>query len=207
MRTALRILREAIKAAWDDLWTTMACNILWILCVVLIIPGPPATLALFYYANRIAQGEVTDLNDFWRALRRYWWAGWRWGLVNLALIGFLIGDFYLTGDLSQSSFAQFAQGFYLAALAGWLGLQFFALPFLFEQEKPSVRQALRNGAVLIGKNPGFCLALGALIAFGFVLGMLLFMLSFAFGFVILAVAANLAVRNRLATVKQRASEG
>jgi uncharacterized membrane protein YesL len=197
MKTAFQILRDTLKDVWADLWTVLVCNLLWIVSVLLIIPGPPATLALFYYGNRLARGEVADLGDYWSAFRRNWWTGWRWGLVNLVVIVILAADYNLTGQLSQSSFTQFAQGFYLAVLAGWLILQFYALPFLFEQEAPSVRQALRNGAVMIGKNPGFALALTGLLFVAFILGTVLFMLSFAFGGVILSVAASRAIQNRL----------
>jgi uncharacterized membrane protein YesL len=202
MKAVLQIVRDALQDIWGDLWTMLVCNLLWYLANLLIVPGPPATLALFHYANRLAHGEVADLDDFWKAFRHYWGPAWRWGGVNLAMIAFLLGDIILTGQLSQELWSQYMQGLYLALLASWMVVQFFALPFLFEQEAMSVRQALRNGAALIGKNIGFAFALSGLLLFILITGVLVFMLSFAFGAVLTACVGNRAVLNRLEIVKQ-----
>jgi hypothetical protein len=175
----------------------MVVNLVWTLSLCLIIPGPAATLALFYYGSRLAHGEAADFGDYWQAFRHYWGPAWRWGAINLVVIGLLVGDVLLTHPDSTSSWAPFARGFYLAALAGWLVLQWVALAFLFEQEQLNVGQALRNAAVMIGRNPGFTAALAGLLAALLAVGTLLFMLSFAFGGVILAATGSRAVQNRL----------
>jgi hypothetical protein len=204
MKAVLQIVRDAFLDVWGDLWTVLACNLLWYVANLLIVPGPPATLALVYYANRLAHGEVADLSHFWKAFLRYWGPAWRWGGANLAVIAFLLGDMILTGRNRDGLWSQYLQGLYLALLAGWLVLQFFSLPFLFEQETTSVRQALHNGAVLIGRNPGFAIALTGFLALLLIIGTLAFMLSFAFGAVIIACAGNRAVLNRLEIVKRPA---
>jgi uncharacterized membrane protein YesL len=202
MKAVLQIVRDAFQDIWGDLWTMLVCNLLWYLANLLIVPGPPATLALVHYANRLAHGEATDLGDFWKVFRHYWGPAWRWGGVNLAMIAFLLGDIILTGQVSQEPWVQYMQGLYLALLAGWMVVQFFALPFLFEQETMSVRQALRNGAALIGKNIGFAIALTTLLVLILIAGVLAFMLSFAFGAVLSACVSNHAVLNRLEILKQ-----
>ena len=202
MKAVVQIVRGAFLDAWRDVWTVLACNLLWYVANLLIVPGPPATLALVYYANRLAHGEVADLGDFWKAFLRYWGPAWRWGSANLAVIAFLLGDMILTGRIGDGVWSRYLQGLYLALLAGWLVLQFFALPFLFEQETTSVRQALQNGAVLIGRNPGFAVALTGLLALLLIVGTLAFMLSFAFGAVIVACAGNRAVLSRLEIVER-----
>jgi uncharacterized membrane protein YesL len=198
MNDVYEVLRAAFREMWEDVWTVAACNLIWLISQVLILPGPPATLALFYYGNQAARGEVVELKDFLRAMRQFWRTGWRWGIANYLLAGILIGDYLLTGRLSQSAAAQFVQGFYLAVLGLWLLLQLYTLPFLFEMEKPDVLAALRNGALMLGRNPGFSLALAALLLCILAIGTLLFMLSAAAGGVFLAFAGNHAVRNRLA---------
>lgn len=197
MKAVLQVVRDAFQDIWGDLWTMLVCNLLWYLANLLIVPGPPATLALVYYANRLAHDEVADLGDFWKAFRQNWGPAWRWGGVNLAMIAFLLGDILLTGQLSQELWSQYMQGLYLALLTGWFVVQFFALPFLFEQETMSVRQALRNSAALIGKNIGFAIALTGLLLLILITGVLAFTLSFAFGAVLIACVGNRAVLNRL----------
>ena len=202
MKVVLQIVRDAFRDVWGDLWTVLVCNLLWSLANLLILPGPPATLALVYYTNRLAHGEVADLDDFWKAFRRYWGPAWRWGGINLAMIAFLLGDIVLTNRSSQGLWSQYLQGLYLALLAGWLVLQFIALPFLYEQETMSVRQALRNGAALIGNNPVFTIALTGLLLLVLIAGTVAFMLSFAFGAVFITCAGNRAVLNRLEILNQ-----
>jgi uncharacterized membrane protein YesL len=192
------IVRHSLGDLWSDLWTTAVVNLTWLVCQLLVLPGPPATLALFYYGNRLAHGEIADGGDFWQALRRSWRPAWRWGLVNLALLFLLIGDVRLTGGMGQSRAARFGQSFYLAALGGWCLLQLYTLPFLIEQEEASLHLALRNAAVMIGRNPAYSFALFLLLGLTLAAGTLLFLFSAAGGAVFLAIAGNRAVLNRLA---------
>lgn len=197
MKAALQIVGGAFQDLWVDLWTVLAANLFWLLANLLVISGPPATLALVYYGNRLAHGEAADLADLWQAFRRYWGPAWRWGVLNLAVAAFLAADIALTGQFPESAWKPYFRGLYVALLAAWLAVQFFALPFLFEQERMSVRQALRNSAALIGKNPGFTLALLALVGLALAAGTVAFLLSAMFGAVFLACVGNRAVRDRL----------
>ncbi|RPJ26572.1 MAG: hypothetical protein EHM33_11140 [Chloroflexi bacterium] len=191
---ALKILGLSFRDTWQEFGTILIVHLLFLLGTVLIIPGPPATLALFFYGNKIARGETANERDFLHAIRAYWGPAWRWGFINLAVIGLLIGDYYLTGKLaSNSNTVHFIQGLYIALLAGWLLLQIFTLPFLFEQEQPAVLQALRNAAVFIRSNLLFVLVLALLLGLSLAAGMLTFMLTFAFGGALVAFAGNRAV--------------
>ncbi|HSL44657.1 MAG TPA: hypothetical protein VK897_14570 [Anaerolineales bacterium] len=194
MSAALRTLGLAFRDTWQELWTILVIHVLFLLANILIIPGPPAILALFFYGNRIAHGEVANERDFLKAMRRYWKPAWRWGLLNVVVIGLLTGDYYLIGKLiDTSNTADFIQGLYITLLAGWILLQLFALPFLFEQERPSVPQALRNATVFIRKNLLFTFVLALLLALSLIAGTLAFMLSFALGGAFIAFASNRAV--------------
>lgn len=193
MNTALRITGSALRDVWSDLWTVLVCDFLWLLSVVLVIPGPPATLALFAFANRLVKDEAVDLKDFWMALRRYWRPAWRWGWVNLFVLFFLIGDIYLTGRGNPTPMSRFVQSFYLTAVLAWLLVQLYMLPFLLEEENSSVRQALRNGAVMLGRNPVYSVCLGVCLLLVFLLGFPVFLLSVGFGPMFLACAGNRAV--------------
>lgn len=191
------IIRTTLRDAADDLFVTAVVNLLWLILTVLIVTAPPAAVALFYVGNRKAHGEVTEISDFFFALRRYFGLAWRWGLVTAAVALFLWGDMVLTGRFSQSPLARFAQGFYLTVLVIWLFLQLYALPFLFEQERPSLRLAWRNAAVMLGHNIGFSLALLAAIVLVLLVSTLFFLVIMAAGGILVALIANHAVLNRL----------
>lgn len=191
------IYRRSLKEIWEDLWTMLVVNSLWIIANLLIIPGPPATLALHAYANRIVHGEVTDHNDFWRAFKRSWGVGWRWGAVNLVVVGLLGVNYYLVSNAMNMNLGSFLQGLYIAVGLGWFLLQFFALPFLFEQEQMKVGQALRNSALMIGRNPGYSFLIVLSLLLFFILATFAFALSIMYGAIFLALAGNFAVNDQL----------
>lgn len=198
-QTALKILLLSLRDTWLDLWTVLVCNIVWLISVLLVIPGPPVTLALFYYANQTVHEETVNVSDFFKAITRFWWTGWRWGILNLIVLAVLVGDVFLTSYQGQTQAAMFLSGLYCTVVAFWLLLQIFTLPFILEQEKPSVLQALRNGVMLIGKNPLFSLSFLFLLLFTLALGVIAFMLSVALGGALVAFAGNRAVLNQLET--------
>ncbi len=198
MRLALKILGRAFQDVWQELWTIMIVQLLFLLGHLLIIPGPPVTVAMFYYGNRIAHDEIATERDFLSAIRRYWKPAWRWGGLNLLVIGILAGDYYLTGKwASKPGLVSYLQGFYVVLLLLWLLLQMFALPFLFEQEQPSVIQALRNSTVFARRNSILMVVLAFLLAISLAFGTLAFMLSFVFGTALIAFAGNHAILETL----------
>jgi hypothetical protein len=197
VRQVLRICGSALQDLWGDVWSTAAVNLVWMLCVILIIPGPPATLALFAYGNRLAHGETADLSDFLKSIRRYWKVGWRWGFLNLALILILVGDVALLGSGNPSPSMRFFQGCYITFLCLWLFIQLYVIPFLVEQDSPGIRMAVTNAAAMLGKNIGFSLGLWLSLFVILFFGAVLFLLSLVAGGVFIACAANRAVLNRL----------
>jgi hypothetical protein len=207
MGDAWAVVRAALRQTWADVFTTLVVNLLWIFFNLLIVTGPPATLALFYVGNRMARGEPTDPGDFIGALRRYFGLGWRWGAVHLFVVFFLVGDVVLTGRLLPGDNGRIIQGFYITLLVVWLILQLYVLPLLFEQERPEIRQALRNGAVMFGRNLAFSLTLAGLLAAVLLVGAAFFMVTAAAGAVFLAIVGNQAVMNRLEPFRKHVERG
>jgi hypothetical protein len=202
MRAALKTFGLAFRDVWKEMWTILIVHLVFLFGNILLIAGPPVTVALFFYGNRIAHGEMADQSDFFQAIRSFWKPAWRWGFLNLLIFGILLGDYYLTGKIVRDpGTAYFVQGLYITLIAAWLLIQIFALPFLFEQERPLVFQALRNSLVFIRKNPIFVVVLALLLVLSLALGTLAFMLTFAFGGALIAFASNHAVVEHLANQK------
>jgi hypothetical protein len=195
---AFQVFGKAFRDVWQELWTILIIQLLFLFGQVLIIFGPPVTVALFYYGNRIAHDELATERDFLKAVRKYWKPAWRWGGMNLLVIGLLAGDYYLTGKwVSVPNLVFFLQGLYAALLIFWLLLQLFALPFLFEQEQPSVMQALRNSTVFVRRNWVLVIVLAFLLAISLLIGTLAFMLTFVFGAALVAFTGNHAILEAL----------
>ena len=200
-RSIRDILAQSFKVIWQELWTALVVNSLWMLANLLIIPGPPATLALQWYTNQLVHQEAVDHTDYWRAIRRYFKEGWRWGIVNLLIILFLVGDYWITCQAQDFTGKTLMLGVYVGLLLFWFLLQFFALPLLFEQAEQKLRQAWGNALVLIGLNLRFVIVLGLVITLVLLLGTLAFLLSVFFGPIFLGLAGNFAVVDRLENAK------
>lgn len=201
IRRIFSVYRRSLAEIWGDLWTMLVVNSLWIVANLLIIPGPPATIALHSNVNRIVHGQESDHNDFWQAFKRSWGVGWRWGIVNLVVVLLLSLNYYLVSNAANANLGSWLQGLYIAVALGWLMLQFYALPFLFEQEQMKVAQALRNGALMIGRNLGFSFLLGMSLLIFLTLATLAFALGIVYGAVFLALAGNFAVNDQLASIR------
>ncbi|MEN6435203.1 MAG: DUF624 domain-containing protein [Anaerolineaceae bacterium] len=207
VQSVFQIIYLALRDIWDDLWTALVINLIWTVCVILIIPGPPATLALFNYSNRLAHGEIADLADFFTSFNRYWRPAWRWGIINLSLVSIFIGDIFLIGRSAlTSSTIRMVQGFYITAIIICFLVQLYTIPFMLEQEKPIVRMAFRNSIVMIGKNIPFSVVLGIAIILILLFGTFLCMITFAIGGLLLADIGNRAVNNRLQRVSSKMSD-
>lgn len=199
MKSAFKIITASLRDTWLDLWSALVCNITWLLACVLILPGPPVTLALYYYANQTVHGEAIYVADFFKAIPRFVKTGWRWGIVNLVVLAILGADIYLTRSSDPTNAGLFFRGIYFTLLAFWFLIQIFALPFMLEQEKPAVFQALRNSVVLIGRHPIFSLSLLLLLILTLGLGLIAFMLSVALGGMFTALVGNRAVLSQIQT--------
>jgi hypothetical protein len=196
---ALKTLGWAFRDVWKEMWTILIVHLIFLIGNILIILGPPVTVALFFYGNRIAHGERANERDFFEAIRNYWKPAWRWGFVNFLILGLLIGDYQLTGKLiTNSDTVYWVRGLYITLLFAWSLIQLFALPFLFEQEQPLISQALRNSVVFIRRNLLFVLVLALLLLLSLAIGTLTFMLTFVFGGALIAFAGNHAVVEHLA---------
>jgi len=195
---AFGIMKLAFRDTWQEFGSILIVHLLFLLGNVLLLSGPPATLALFFYGNRIAHGETASERDFLRAVRTYWGPAWRWGAINFLVMGLLIGDYVLTGKLAAgSAWLPFLQGLYVYLLGLWLLVQLFLPPFLFEQAQPAVLQALRNAAVFVGRNGIFVVMLALLLSLTLAAGTLAFMLTFVFGGALVVFASNHAVLKHL----------
>lgn len=72
----LRLFLRGLKDAYDQFVQVMIVSVLWWICAVLIIPGPPATVALFRFMdprNQVAQPEA---RDFLRTMKSSFKTAW-----------------------------------------------------------------------------------------------------------------------------------
>ena len=203
MKNVFQIIRSAIVDLWDHAFLVIFCSLVWLFLVLLIIPGPPATLALFDMAERIARREhLLEFRDYLRAVWERFAVGWRWAAVNIPVLAIVLIDIRMVPRMFSPTVAAYLQIFFIMALALWIVVNWYALAFLFQQKEPSVRQALRNGAVLLLQNPLFTLVLVAITAALIGLSMVLIIVNLLFGPMLVALISTHAVIDRLVLLRR-----
>lgn len=208
MKSALRVVRSAIVDLWDSVFLVIFCSLVWLFLVLLIVPGPPATLALFDMAERIARHEhLLEFRDYLRAVWARFGVGWRWAAVNIPVLAILLIDIRVVPLMFEASVAVPVQWFFIGALALWLVVNWFALAFLFQQQEMSVRQALRNGAVLVLQHPLFTLAVVVITVILLWLSTILIIVNLLFGPMLAALIGTHAVLDRLTLLRAARADG
>lgn len=198
MRSALTVLRSAFVDLWDNAFLVIFCSLLWLFLTLLIVPGPPATVALFSIGHRIREKDyLVEFRDFFRAAWRNFGVGWRWAAINIPVLLILAVDIRTVPRMLPMDFAVPVQMLFYFVLAIWIIVNWYALAFLFQQQQPGVLQSLRNGGVLFLKYPGFSLLLAVAAAVLLALSLILVMVSMMFGPMLVALISVHAVSDRL----------
>lgn len=152
----LRVIAQAFVDWWDDWIGQIIITLAWMLCWVTIVLGPPATLGLYHVTNRLAHGEGLGLGGLVEGGRRYFLTSWLWATLNLLALLVIMVDLMFYAQI-QAAWAGLLLGTLVVLGLTWLLVQFYALPFLVEQEHKSLKMALRNGLFVALASPGYTL--------------------------------------------------
>ena len=147
------VIGRALRDYWDEAFNLMLCNLIWFFAQLLVIPGPPATAALFYVTNQVAHGGFARMPDYSEGFKRHFWDGWKWGVLNILVIvvlGYAV-IFYGTSDF-PAGLGFVLMSLSVALLVIWLLTQLFAFPFWLEQEDRRFSVAFRNALVIQAQN-------------------------------------------------------
>jgi uncharacterized membrane protein YesL len=152
----LKVILQSIADWWDALFVLAGLSILWVLACMTVILGPPATLGLFCVANELAHGRGAGWEEFIAGARGYLVKSLLWGLMNLAAFVLFSVSFIFYGQV-RSVWGLSLQMVVLMVTLLWLAAQFYALPFLLEQEQKRLLLAVKNGLRTSLASPGYTL--------------------------------------------------
>jgi len=201
----LQVVAQALSDWWDD-WINMALiSLVWLLCWVTVVLGPPATFGLYYVTNQLAHGRSLGLRGLVEGGRRYLRQSWLWMLLNLLVATVVVTNVWFYGQF-DADWAAIVRPFPLLLGLAWLVVQFYALPYLMEQEEESLRLALRNGLFTLLAAPGYTVVVAGLAALVAVLSLVLVVPLFVGGPCLIAALGNRAVQERLETYRVREQE-
>lgn len=150
--------RRFLWSAYDNLWTLVLANLLWILLAIPLITAPAATGGLYHLTRRMAWGEPAHVRDFFVGFRAHLKPSTAIGAATMAVFVLLwvAVDFYshLRGPME-------IPGLVISAVLLWGGLflllmHVHAFPLVVDGERSFV-QILRKSALLVLDNPAFTL--------------------------------------------------
>lgn len=82
----LRLFLRGLKDAYDQFVLVMIVSVLWWVCALLVIPGPPATVALFRMMDPRNAVQMPELADFFRVLREHFRTAWGIAIFTVPVI-------------------------------------------------------------------------------------------------------------------------
>ncbi len=184
MRPLLRAFTKAVEDWWYGMIPFAVLNLLWFVCVLTVVAGPPATAALLSVARDAAIGQGAEPSSFFYAFRRLFWRSWQLGAFTAAGTFFLVLDIRFYGLLLSGNSLIYGMGMtmlvYLLLL--WCEGLLIAWPLLVNQPQMALRDLLRNTVVFILRAPLLNLGLTAIVALLMLFGLVVsFIIPLALG--------------------------
>ena len=142
-------------------------NLMWLALVLTVVGGPPATAAMLGVARDSAIGYGAEPSSFFLYLKRYFWRSWGFGIITLIGTIILVTDIRFYADLLKGDPLILNIGVYflIYVLIVWIEFLLVAWPLLVNQEEMSIRDVMRNAAIVTLRNPGAGLGLVLMVIF------------------------------------------
>ncbi len=178
-----------------------ALNFIWFALSLTVVLLPPATVAMFEATNQLARGRQVEAVEYLGAVRRQFLRSWAWALLNAVVIGLLVVSvvFY---DRPEP-WAAAVRSLFLLATFAWLVAQLMVWPYVFEQDEPSLRRAIRNALLTVLGAPVFSIMIGAIVAAVLVVSAVLLVPVAFMMTAFLCLLGSHAVRDRLVAFGKR----
>lgn len=219
----------ALRDLFDDFLLLILCNLTWavlsvplwglaigvagagepilasIIAMVGVLPGGPATGALYAIAFQITDGRAAKFGDYLAALRQHFRTGLLLSAISVA--GFVTILLNLGFYLSVSNlFGGVMLGLWLYLLIFWCGLSLYAFPLAFLQERPDLRTIARNAVLMTIGRPVFTALTLLLMAVIIVISFIIVAPIALFTTALLAVWATRATRKLIDDARRRREE-
>lgn len=159
-------------------------NFLWLVSVLTIIGGPPATAAILAMARDALVGQGGEPRNFLLYMRQYFRRAWGLGIVSFLGTAILVTDIAYYASLMSGNPVVVNTGilFLVYVLIVWVEFLLLAWPLLVNQPDMPLRDVMRNAAILTLRIPVANFGLALLVATLYVLSVfvaIVFALAFA----------------------------
>ena len=139
----LQILTAATRRSWDEYMSVLLLSAAWLLAQVLVIPGPPATAALFAMARNTYDGIYWNAGNVWYDFKALFIPAWKWALPNIAVVGLALYNLSTFWNVPGGAWGGL-RVVWLVGLVLWLALNLFYWPFYLAADDRSLRNTYAN---------------------------------------------------------------
>lgn len=167
-----KTFKDALIDMWDALVPMVGLNLIWFVLTLPVFTAFPAMGALYYATNRIAHGESASTGIFFDGFKEQFWTSWKWGILNLIVYSILVMNIWFYGQFEGWGFLILQSLFFSLTLI-YTCMLLYIYPFLLEQEKPSLKMAIRNSFAAFVRFMGRSFGLLIFIIAVFVISILL----------------------------------
>jgi uncharacterized membrane protein YesL len=146
---------RAVQGWYYGLIPFAIMNFLWLVSVLTIIGGPPATAAMLAMARDALVGQGGEPRNFLPYMRQYFRRAWGLGLVSLLGTIVLVTDIAFYTDLMSGNPVLVNTGilFLVYVLIVWVEFLLLAWPLMVNQPDMPLRDVMRNAAILTLRVP------------------------------------------------------
>ncbi|MEO8288255.1 MAG: DUF624 domain-containing protein [Chloroflexota bacterium] len=141
-------------------------NFLWLVSVLTIIGGPPATAAMLAVARDALLMQGGEPRNFLRYMGQYFWRAWGLGLVSLLGTAILVTDIAFYANVMSGNHILMNMGtlLLLYVLIIWVEFLLLAWPLLVDRPEMPLRDVVRNAAILTLRVPAANFGLALIVA-------------------------------------------
>ncbi len=198
MLSALRVIRRAFRHVSGNGYIYVWANLAFILASLPLITMPAAWAGLCKLGYNAIRQPNADWDDLISGFREFLARGVLMAILN-ALVLF-INLTNLLGYRGGEPLDWALRLFWLLVLMVWFSIQFYLYPLYYAMEQPSLSGAFRNAVIMVLLNPVFTLTLTLLLLVIWSVSTVLFALWLLLTVAFMAVAANIAVQDRIQKV-------
>ena len=186
MGIAFRVLWAALKDYYEEMFTLVGANLVWVAAVaaafglpalagrylapaaglgLAVVLGflllPPITAGMLYLTNQIAHHKSIEFGMLWEGARTYAVKSWLLTLINVLAAVIIATNFFFYGQF-EGQWPVIVRGLFVGMGVLWCLIQIYVFPMLLEQQEPRLLLALRNAAFLTFASPITTLILAVL---------------------------------------------
>lgn len=144
-------------------------NFLWLISVLTIIGGPPATAAMLAIARDAIVLEGGEPRRFFHYMSQYFRRSWSLGLVSFLGTAILVTDInFYPSVIRDPLLANVGLLFLIYLLVVWLEFLLIAWPVLVNHPDMPLRDVMRNAVIFALRHPWANLGLALLVIFLYV---------------------------------------